>query len=221
MTLSACAASNAGGGGGTTSEPPATPPDSPRAALEVLIAGNKRLVRDGMTQPHTLTDIRTHVNGQRPFAHVVGCADSRVPPEAIFDQSFSDLFVTRTAGNVLCGAVTGTIEFGVSALGVSLILVLGHSSCGAVKAAVDVATGKSSAPGGELGLLVADIEPAARRAIAEGGTDVYADALKLHLRHVADAITGNPVVAAAIAAGRAEVRTAWYDLATAEVKLYE
>ena len=112
----------------------------PNEVLAQLLEGNKRFVEGQSTRlARTPKDFAADAEGQAPIAAIVGCADSRVSPELIFDRGVGDLFVVRVAGNVVSGAgpiVKGSIEYAVAELGVRLIMVLGHSQCGAVKAAI-------------------------------------------------------------------------------------
>ena len=120
-----------------TAQAAAPGPDGPPAdeAIQRLLEGNQRYVKGETTSPRRSPgDFRPLVEGQRPMAVILGCADSRVPPELLFDQGVGDLFVVRVAGNVVSGAgppVKGSIEYGVAELGVSLVMVLGHTECGA------------------------------------------------------------------------------------------
>src|SRR5262249_21783604 len=113
----------------------------PDDVLKSLLEGNKRFVEGKLAHPgRSPKDFQALAEGQKPFAIIVGCADSRVPPEVVFDQGVGDLFVVRVAGNIVSGAgptVKGSIEFAVGELGARLIMVLGHSQCGAVKAAIE------------------------------------------------------------------------------------
>jgi carbonic anhydrase len=112
-------------------------PHTPHEALEWLIKGNRRFVqgrsRHGRISAEAFVSLR---ESQRPFAVVLGCSDSRVPPELVFDQSFGDLFVIRLAGNLIAPGVAGSIQYAHQHLGTSLLVVLGHEGCGAVKAAL-------------------------------------------------------------------------------------
>jgi carbonic anhydrase len=112
-------------------------PSTPREALQRLIEGNERFVRrqpiHGTVSEETFASLR---EGQRPFAAILGCSDSRVPLELVFDQTFGDLFVIRLAGNVVAPEVVGSIQFAHRQLGTSLLAVVGHEDCGAVKAAL-------------------------------------------------------------------------------------
>nr|AQT39431.1 putative carbonic anhydrase b-CA(1)-1 [Streptomyces sp.] len=112
-------------------------PETPREALRELAAGNRRWRRFQQQHPHESPSVRQAlVSGQDPFAVILGCIDSRVPPELVFDQGLGDLMTVRSAGEVLDEAVLGSIAYGVLELEIPLIVVLGHQSCGAVSAAV-------------------------------------------------------------------------------------
>ncbi|GFP78195.1 carbonic anhydrase [Clostridium fungisolvens] len=111
-------------------------------AKQLLIEGNKRYV-DNKVLTHDISDARRKklsTDGQKPFAVVLSCSDSRVPPELVFDQGLGDLFVVRNAGNVIDPIALGSIEYGAEHLGAPLIIVLGHEKCGAVKAAIEGGT---------------------------------------------------------------------------------
>ena len=129
-------------------------------ALQRLLEGNERFA-DGRAEAPRRDERRRReqAEGQTPFAVILGCSDSRVPPEILFDQGIGDIFVIRVAGNTAADDVTlGSIEFGVSVLGCPLLLVLGHEGCGAVKAALD-AFAEGEDPSGHLGALVRPIIP--------------------------------------------------------------
>jgi carbonic anhydrase len=134
------------------------------AILAQLVEGNKRFAKGALTHPgRRPEDFAPLAEGQAPLAIIMGCADSRVAPELIFDQGVGDLFVVRVAGNVVGGAgpiVKGSIEFAVAVLGVRLIVVLGHSACGAVKAAIEHIDKNDTLPG-SIRPLVDLIRPAA------------------------------------------------------------
>ena len=144
-------------------DPPASKRD-PDAVLAQLLEGNKRFVKGELAHPRRRPeDFAPLAEGQAPIAIIVGCADSRVGPELVFDQGVGDLFVVRVAGNIVSGAgpsVKGSIEFAVAELGVRLIMVLGHGACGAVKAAVDHIDANDVLPGA-IRELVDLIRPAA------------------------------------------------------------
>lgn len=205
--------------GTSTAQEHLTTPTTPDGALQRLLEGNKRLLANQTLHPQTLDDIRKHATGQAPYAQVFGCADSRVPVEAVFDEDFGDVFVTRTAGNVLSDPTIGTIEYGVLALQTPLIMVLGHQNCGAVKAAVDALKDPAKLPTGPLGALVSALLPAARQAKEQSG-DVYAAALEAHVRSVVKTLETTQSLAGPIAAGTLRVVGASYDLSTGKVSLY-
>src|SRR6516165_11362396 len=112
-------------------------PQTPDEALDCLIEGNQRFVRRRPVYNKLSEELFVSLrDGQRPFAVILGCSDSRVPPELVFDQSFGDLFVIRLAGNLIAPGVAGSIQYAYQHLGTSLLVVLGHEGCGAVKAAL-------------------------------------------------------------------------------------
>jgi carbonic anhydrase len=140
----------------TLASDPAAPTVSPDDAIARLKSGNERFVssKESASKPVAIRRAET-ATGQNPFAVVVGCADSRTAPEIVFDQGIGDLFVVRTAGNLVDDYALGSIEYAVEHLGVRLIVVLGHERCGAVTAAL----ASGSAPG-HVEALVRDIQPA-------------------------------------------------------------
>ena len=138
---------------------PGTRPHTPEQAWRILAAGNARFMADEPAHPHQDVQFRHRVAArQHPFAIFVGCADSRVAAEIIFDQGLGDLFVVRTAGHVIDPSVLGSLEFGVAVLDCPLIVVLGHDSCGAVKAAM-AAMDSGEMPSGYLRELVERVTP--------------------------------------------------------------
>lgn len=130
---------------------------NPYYGLKKLIYGNKRFAENKSIKPRqTDADLKNNQLGQKPFATIIGCADSRVPNEIIFDQGVGDLFITRTAGQVMAEASYGTIEYGTEVLNTRLIVVLGHESCGAVQAAMKLPEN----PPGHVVTLINAIKPA-------------------------------------------------------------
>lgn len=130
----------------------------PYYGLKKLYYGNKRFAENKIIRPRqTEADLKNNELGQKPFATIIGCADSRVPNEIIFDQGVGDLFITRTAGQVMAQASYGTIEYGTEVLKTRLIVVLGHESCGAVEAAMKLPEN----PPGHVVTLINAIKPAA------------------------------------------------------------
>ena len=133
---------------------------SSEEALKRLMEGNRRFVELKSKHPHQTLDWRAELEaGQHPFAVILGCADSRVPPELLFDQGLGDLFVVRVAGNIVDTDVRGSVEYAVDHLETPLVLVLGHTRCGAVTAALDQATDSPTEPE-EIVSLLYRIEPA-------------------------------------------------------------
>jgi len=138
-------------------------------ALSRLMAGNERYVRSKQQHPDESSTRRKELEtGQHPFAVILGCADSRVSPELLFDQGLGDLFVIRVAGNIVDDAVLGSIEYAVEHLGTKLIVVLGHEKCGAVSAAVE--GGEAL---GHLKALVAAIQPSVAATAGSPGDKIH------------------------------------------------
>ncbi|MFI2712963.1 carbonic anhydrase [Micromonospora sp. NPDC018662] len=191
---------------------------SPRGALAELLTGNRRFVSGQPLHGHDVTAAAAVASGdQQPYAVVLGCIDSRVPLEAIFDQTFGSICVIRTGAHVLDRAVCGSIEYVVGQLGVRLVMVLGHERCGAVGSAVDaVRTGRR--PGGALGYVVDRIAPAV---VEVGVTDpaVHPLAVRRHVRRTVTALRADDLLAGPVAAGELAVVGALYELATGEVTL--
>ncbi|MFG2970162.1 carbonic anhydrase [Streptomyces sp. NPDC048288] len=173
-----------------------TAPDTAAAALDELLAGNRRYAAGRPRRPRDIAGHRRRLAaGQHPFAVVLGCIDSRVVPELVFDQGLGDLLCIRTAGQVLDEAVLGSIQYGVAELRVPLVLVLGHERCGAVAATLDHLRSGTPVPG-HLELLVAEIAPAARRTRALPG-DWAEHTVRAHTAWVRDAIRADSAFAAA------------------------
>ena len=146
---------------------------SAEEALQRLRDGNERFV--SKDAENKLTATRTHIpdmaGGQNPFAIILACSDSRVPPEIIFDQGIGDLFVIRVAGNVATPAQIGSIEYAATQLGTKLVVVLGHSNCGAVAATLDAIRSKEEQPSPNLQAIVDCIRPAVESLVASGTDD--------------------------------------------------
>jgi carbonic anhydrase len=210
-----------------TSNSPGPPPQSdtvpatdrmrPEDALAELLAGNRRFVSGQPEHGHDVSAAAAASGGQQPHAVVLGCIDSRVPLEAIFDQTFGSICVVRSGGHVLDRAVLGSIEFAVAALGVPLIMVLGHVRCGAVDAAV-TALRAGSRLDSDLGYLVDEIAPAVRAAGMEE-PDAAAKAMRIHVGRTVRRMHDVAGVPEAMAQGRVSVVGAVYDLDTGSVDL--
>ncbi|WP_068877459.1 MULTISPECIES: carbonic anhydrase [unclassified Phenylobacterium] len=197
---------------GHAAAPPSVPPEE---ALARLMNGNARYVDGYAAHPHGDRPRRLEVaTGQRPFATILACADSRVAPELIFDQGLGDLFVIRVAGNVVDDAVLASIEYSVIHLGSTLIMALGHERCGAVKATVDALAGRGSPEDRDtrIGALAALITPAVR-AVPAGTADPVEAAVSLNAAHAAaEVFAGSRPLRTRVLAGQLKIVAARYDL---------
>jgi carbonic anhydrase len=185
---------------------------TPDAALKELMDGNRRFVSGKTTaHEHDLEILKRHlVEKQEPFAAVLSCADSRVPVEIVFDQTIGHIFVTRVAGNMITPEIIASLEYGAAVLGTKVIMVLGHSDCGAVKAAI---AGKS-VPG-----QISALYPHLRPAVNQSGPDVKATTetnAKIQAKLLSQAST---VVAGKIKEGQLKVVGAYYDVGSGVVTL--
>jgi len=193
--------------------------NTPDDALAELIAGNKRFVTGRPEHGHHLSAAATASGGQQPHAVVLGCIDSRVPLEAIFDQTFGSICVVRSGGHVVDRAVLGSVGFAVGALAVPLIMVLGHVRCGAVSATVG-ALRSGAYPDGDVGYLVDEIAPAVR-AVGLDNPNVADRAMRGHVGRTVRRMSEVAGVPEAVAAGRVGVVGAVYDLDTGVVELQQ
>jgi carbonic anhydrase len=191
-----------------------------QAPLDRLIAGNKRFMDMQATHANQNAERRTEVAaGQEPFAIIVGCSDSRVPPEIVFDQGLGDLFVVRLAGNVVDTDALGSIEYAADHLHVPLVVVLGHDKCGAVQAAVDASTSEGTVPG-NVASIIAAIKPAVIEAQGESG-NLLDNAIDANIRRVVNQIRNSePGLKDEVAAGKLKVVGARYKLDTGEVEFF-
>jgi carbonic anhydrase len=196
---------------------PASARVRPAEALRRLAAGNARFVSGRLTQQNTVTVRRLALTGhQAPFAAILSCSDSRVPPELVFDQNVGDLFVYRNAGNFVQPAVLGTMEYGYSALGVRLIVVLGHEACGAVKATYDALADQKPLPP-NLNVIEDAIAPGIRSEVtAKAGMH---RAVVANARAQAARFAESPVLGPALTRGDVRVVAADYDFASGKVTL--
>ena len=188
---------------------------TPDAALQKLMDGNRRYIQQKRTFPdQSRSRILELAKGQHPFAIVLGCSDSRVAPEILFDQGLGDLFEIRVAGNVLDNVVLGSIEYAAAELGVPLLVVLGHERCGAVKAALD---GKPVP--GHIGSLVAAIKPAVYATKGQLG-DAWDNAVRANVKMSVNKLKAlSPILAKAVKAGTLKVVGARYDIDSGEVEV--
>ena len=184
-------------------------------AVDMLFAGNRRYVAGEAEHPNQSGERRAEVvGGQMPFAIVLGCSDSRVPPEIIFDAGLGDLFVVRVAGNIVDGVVLGSIEYAAVHLGTPLIVVLGHTSCGAVAAAVS-----GSDAEGHIPCVLNAIRPAVEKAGNHPG-NLIDHAIRANAKLAAEQMTErSSVLAGLVHAGRLQIIAAYYDLPSGRVEM--
>lgn len=189
---------------------------TPAQAMERLREGNERFVSDASINCDLLEQVHQTATGQSPFAAIVGCIDSRVPPELVFDQRIGHVFVARIAGNFVDTEILGSLEFATAVAGAKAILVLGHSECGAVKGAID---------GVDLGLLTATLSHI-RPAVAEAGALDASSSDPAVVQAVAEAnvrlavdmtIRSSAVIAGLVARDELIVAGAMHDVSTGRV----
>ena len=186
---------------------------TPDSALAELKAGNAHHVRHQYQHPHeTFTRQRELVTGQHPHVEILSCADSRVPPEIIFDQGLGDLFVVRVAGNVAADTEIGSLEYGAEHLHIPLLVVLGHESCGAVTAAVQAGEAE-----GHIAALVSLIKPAVDKSKGMPG-DPIANAVRVNVQMVVQQLRAStPVLSGLVAQGKLKIVGGVYSLETGKV----
>jgi carbonic anhydrase len=184
-------------------------------ALEILLAGNKRFVAGTLEHPNHCEDSRKGlVSGQDPFAVILACADSRVPPVDVFDQGLGDLFVVRVAGNIINDQILGSIEYAVSHLHTPLVMVMGHSSCGAVNA---VAQGVKLL--GHIASLTPPIDAALKKAKGLEGCWMDNATKELALTTAKKIAESEPIIADLVKEGKVMVVATYYNLDSGEVSL--
>lgn len=194
-------------------------PDTPRKALDRLLAGNRRFTAGHPIHPHqTLRHLHEVAAGQHPFAITLGCADSRVPPELLFDQGLGDIFDNRVAGNIVDDLLLGSAEFAVEEFAPPLLMVLGHERCGAVTATIEALESGGSAPG-HIGAIVEALRPIIEPVLESGG-DRVENGVRANIRaQVRQLLTTSDVIAERVAAGTLAVVGARFDLDTGRVTL--
>ena len=197
---------------------PEQPTVAPAEAISKLREGNGRYTGGNLQHPGQTTERRAELaKTQHPFATIVSCSDSRVPPEIVFDRGLGDLFVVRVAGNVIDDHALGSIEYSVDHLGVRLIVVLGHQSCGAVQAAKETIAAKSKAPG-HIQSLVTAIRPAVE-ATAKGDLEAT---IKANVNDVVRALrSSTPILKAKADSGDVRVIGGYYSLDTGSVSFLD
>ena len=192
--------------------------DTPEMALQELKDGNKRFADGMMRHPGHNPKRRQQVaQNQQPFAVVLACSDSRLPPEVVFDQGLGDLFVIRVAGNIVDTAVLGSVEYALEHLGSPLVMALGHQSCGAVTATLETIRNKTEAPG-DIEALVDAIEPAVALAEQRPG-DLLDNTIRANTDRSRDTISGAPALQASLNKRAVKVVSAYYSLDTGIVRV--
>lgn len=183
--------------------------------LQALLDGNKRFAGSKQIHPNQDKERRDEVSkGQKPFAVVIGCSDSRIPPEILFDQGIGDLFIIRLAGNIVDDLALGSIEYAADHLGTRLIVVLGHSKCGAVTATV-----QGGDAHGHVAGIVNAIIPAVEKA-KEAPGDLVDNAIRENAKLVAANIASSkPILEKMVEEGKIAVVTLYYDIDTGLVEI--
>jgi carbonic anhydrase len=190
-------------------------PVSSNEALKRMLEGNNRFV-EGKRQAPNQSKLRLQETAvaQYPFASILGCADSRVPAEIVFDQGLGDLFVVRVAGNVASQTAIGSLEFASAVLGSQLIVVLGHKKCGAVSAAI-----KGDPLPGRIGIFVEEIKPAVEKVRLKTG-DIQENAVIANVQYQAAKLAeSSTILAGLIKEGKLKIVGGAYDLATGKITI--
>ena len=189
--------------------------DTPEEAINKLMAGNERFVNESSIYPRADIDrAEETAPHQAPFAAVVGCSDSRVPVELIFDQGIGDIFVIRTAGNnVNSEMVMGSVDYAIEHLGVKVLLVMGHGSCGGVTGAI----AENEEEHGNIGKLLGTIRQDITHYV--GKTESLDAAIREHAHIQVDRILSYPHVAEKVKKGELLVKRAYYDIQTGKVTI--
>lgn len=198
--------------------PPEPTVNTPDGALNNLMAGNARYMQGSPIHPNQSAERQAEVaQGQHPWAAILGCIDSRVPPELVFDQGLGDLFVARTAGQVIDDVVLGSLEFAVEE-GVKLIMVLGHQSCGAVNATIQTLQTNGHAEG-QIATLVEAIKPAVIEAQSQPG-DLLDNSVRANVKLEVEYLkSSSQIISEALDQGTIGLVGARYDLETGAVSV--
>jgi carbonic anhydrase len=199
-----------------------TRPKTPKQALDRLLAGNARFVRGKLTAVKAIVERRRDVaGGQKPYAILLTCADSRVPPEHVFDQSLGDLFVCRVAGNILEPHIIGSIEYSIVNFDSLVVMVLGHQRCGAVKDTIKLVEAGKKAPG-SIQTIVETITPIVKATPRRNlGDEAYLDkVIKANAKGVAKSLLQrSAIVRNAVSQKKLNVLPAEYSLDSGKVQL--
>jgi carbonic anhydrase len=187
---------------------------TPDQALQELMKGNQRFIRGKLENPRrNMARLAEVAKTQKPFAAILGCADSRVPSEIIFDQGFGDLFICRIAGNVATPEEIGSLEFGTLVLGAKVIMVMGHARCGAVDATI-----KGAQVPGQIASLLDAIKPALKNSGNQTGNELE-KATKANVLFQMERLKASPVISQLIQEGKLTLVGGYYDLDTGAVTM--
>src|SRR3954465_1487364 len=198
---------------------PVSAADTPDAALKLLTEGNERYVTNLARERDFSAGRASRALGQAPFAAILGCADSRISPELAFDQGPGDLFVVRVAGNFVTTEGLASLEFGAAVLGTKLIMVLGHSSCGAVNATVAALQKGNDLPW-HIADLVSAMKPGIAPVLEQPGAELEQRAVVSNVRYNVERLQhATPILADLVAKKRLRIVGGVYDLATGKVAL--
>jgi len=181
-------------------------------AIQTLVEGNQRYVEDRLEHPDRTSERRealAHI--QKPFAFIVGCSDSRVAPEILFDQGVGDLFVVRVAENVVGKLELESIDFATKYLGSSVVLVLGHENCGAVSSVVENNTK-------DIRAIAKLIKPAVKRAKDERG-NILENSIKMNVKQVVEQLKQTKILASLVKEGKFKIIGGYYNLKTGKVDI--
>ena len=201
---------------------------SSREALARLREGNRRFVANAPTSPAFVSAARRAElsTSQQPFAIVLGCSDSRVPAEIVFDQGLGDLFVIRVAGNIVAPSQVGSVEFAAARFGTPLVVVLGHSQCGAIISTIEELTAPSPTQSQNLRAIVDRVRPSVeslmRTDLARDPRALVREAVRANIRASVDHLRhGSRLLEELIAAGKFDVIGAEYELETGVVEFLD
>jgi carbonic anhydrase len=194
---------------------------APSEALQRLMDGNARYMRNQIDLKDFTAGRAARALAQYPIAAILGCADARVAPELIFDRDPGELFVCRVAGNYMNVDILASLEYGVAVLGAPLVMVLGHTNCGAVKAVLQYEKDRKPLPG-HLQMMLDAVSPGVAEAIRQGPANQLDRAIEANVRYNAQRLRqAHPVIAKAVEEKRVEVVSAIYELATGQVRLLQ
>jgi len=191
-------------------------------SLQKLMDGNKRYVEGKLASKDIGASKRNELSskGQKPFAIVITCSDSRVPPELLFDQGLGDIFVIRVAGNVVDPIALGSVEYGAEHLHAPLVFILGHTKCGAVTATLEA----KGEPEGNIGAIVKKIQPAAAVAKKKGGSkdEMLETAIHENMKNVyKDLMNKSKIIPELVHEGKVKIVAGEYDITTGKVAMME